>query len=262
MPPTGAFVNTQTSPSRRRLAAASVLGVSFELLVTALVLLALFAAWLLWWTDVTADREQSASVVSQQESWGDPPDAVAPELRDDVPIVDPGPMNEVWGILHVPSFSRTSVPLAEGVDLDPVLNHIGVGHYPTTQRVGEVGNFAVAGHRTTYGKPLNQIDELEAGDPIVVETADYFFVYRVTDHLIVDPDDNRVIAPVPGDASWSQDPTKRVLTLTACHPDYSLAERYIVHADFDYYTKRSDGVPPDLAGKGIIRTRTGAGEGA
>ena len=89
------------------------------------------------------------------------------------------------------------------------------------------------------------IARLEAGDPIVVETADAFYVYETTESLIVQPEDVEVIAPTPGRPGV--EPTERMLTLTACHPMYSARERIIVHAEFSYWTKRSDGIPEALA---------------
>lgn len=231
-----------------------------DLMITVSVLIALFIVYLVGWTDVSSTQQQDVLIAQQQEQWGAPPDRVAPELREDVPVVSPGVEGEIWAVMHVPAFTRSSVPIAEGTDLKTVLNTIGMGHYPATQDLGERGNFAMAGHRTTYGKPLVDIAELEDGDPIVVETPEFFFVYRATDHQIVSPEESRVLAPVPGDASWSKEPSERILTLTACHPKYSLSKRYIVHAEFDYYTERSAGIPNDLAGTGLVTNDETSGE--
>lgn len=246
-----------SQPSRARVALLYASGVLRDVIVVALALVIAFGAWIFFYTDIQASREQNNVLSQTVEDWGPIPDRVAEKRYDDIPITDPpAEVGDVWGVMHVPSFSRTSVPIATGTDYEKVLNKIGMGWYPETQRPGEVGNFAMAGHRTTYGKPLNQIDELEDGDPVIVETEDYFYVYRVTGREIVKPSENQVIAPVPGDKTWAEEPTDRVLTLTACHPDYSLAERYIVHAEFDYFTVRSDGVPPDLADTGILDGQT------
>ena len=61
----------------------------------------------------------------------------------------------------------------------PVLA-LGIGHYVGTAGPGQVGNFAVAGHRTTYGRPFHDVDRLEDGDRVVVETAGEVYVYEVT----------------------------------------------------------------------------------
>ena len=79
----------------------------------------------------------------------------------------------------------------------------------------------------------------------MVETDEAFYVYEVTESLVVMPDDAWVIAPTPGESG--AEPTERMLTLTACHPMYSARERYIVHAEFAYWTERADGIPEALA---------------
>ncbi|ANS80012.1 Membrane protein [Serinicoccus hydrothermalis] len=81
----------------------------------------------------------------------------------------------------------------------PILNLGVLGHYPSSDLPGEVGNFAVAGHRTTYGAPLWAIGEMALGDPIVVETAQGWNVCRLDRTEIIAPTQTEVIADVPGD---------------------------------------------------------------
>jgi len=78
----------------------------------------------------------------------------------------------------------------------------------------------IAGHRTTYGAPFRRIDETERGDEIVVEMPYARFVYRFERSRIVDPSQVDVVRDVERDR----------LVLTACHPLYSAAERYVVFA--------------------------------
>ena len=68
--------------------------------------------------------------------------------------------------------------VVEGVGDDDLAR--GPGHFPGTALPGEVGNFAVAGHRATHGEPFAHLDKLEEGDPVVVETVDGWLVYDVT----------------------------------------------------------------------------------
>lgn len=220
------------------------IGVLGELLITTAALLGLFLIWQLWWTDVVAEQEQNGLLTAVRAQWQPTPDGITPARRDAPPIPTPGPMYDVWATLHIPRFERSTIPLAEGVSLPEVLNTKGAGRYPGTALPGDVGNVGIAGHRTTYGKPFNEIAELRPGDPIIVETADAFYVYRVTSHQIVLPHHIEVIAPVPNQPGAA--PTERMLTLTACHPMFSARQRYIVHAEFDYWTARSDGRPADL----------------
>lgn len=225
---------------------AAVLGVVGELLLTAGVLVLLFLVWQLWWTDVVADREQSGIIDGLEQEWGTvDEEQIAPRQDGPPPVPDAPEEGKVWATMHVPAFDRPRFPLAEGVDLENVLNVKGAGHYPETALPGEVGNAAIAGHRNTYGRVFEDIDRLEPGDSIVIETADAFYVYEVTESLIVMPQDVEVIAPVPGEPGV--EPEDRMLTLTACHPMYSARERYIVHAEFAYWTDRADGIPEALA---------------
>lgn len=221
-----------------------------ELLVLLGVTGLLFAFWQGVWTDVTAGRQQQSII--DELAW-DPPASVAAAGSDTLaPPVLPAPdEGSVFATMQIPRFGADYVrPVAEGIDRRAVLNTVGLGHYPGTAMPGQVGNFAVAGHRVTYGKPLNQIADLEPGDPIVVRVADsagfdWWYVYSVTTSRIVDPSQVEVIAPVPGHPD--ERPTGRHLTLTACHPMWSLKERYIVHADLSYALPASAGTPVELS---------------
>ena len=106
----------------------------------------------------------------------------------------------------------------EGTDLGSLRR--GPGHYPETPLPGEPGTVAIAGHRTTYGAPFREIDQLDPGDRIVVDMPDGRFVYRVERTVIVDDQDLSVLEP----AGY------RRLLLSACHPLYSAAQRIIVFA--------------------------------
>ena len=97
-------------------------------------------------------------------------------------------------------------PISQGTDRATVLDVLGVGHYDGTAMPGGVGNFAIAGHRTTYAKPFNRIAELQVGDPLVIRTTDnIWYVYRVTSTEIVAPSDVEVIAPVPDEPGRDAD---------------------------------------------------------
>lgn len=222
------------------------IGILGELLLTLGALLALFVLWQLWWTDVVADREQAGIISGLEDDWGRvDAETIAPRQDGPPPTAEAPEDTKVWATMHVPAFDRPNFPLAEGVGLDEVLNVKGAGHYPDTALPGQDGNVAIAGHRNTYGRVLEDIARLEPGDPIVVETAEAFYVYEVTETRIVAPQDVEVIAPVPGRPG--EEPTEQMLTLTACHPMYSARERIIVHARFSYWTKRSEGIPEALA---------------
>jgi sortase A len=108
----------------------------------------------------------------------------------------------------------------------------GPGHYPDTPLPGQLGNSAIAGHRTTFGQPFFDVDKLEVGDQIVVTTLAGRFVYRVTGQEIVSPNDYQVIA--------TTDPSVATLTLTSCHPKYTARERIIIYSELD--SEATDGL--------------------
>ena len=97
----------------------------------------------------------------------------------------------------------------------------GAGHYPSTPLPCEVGNVAIAGHRTTYGKPFHDLDQLEPGDRITLETPIGSCTYEVERTWVTDPTDIGVVANTPDQAK---------LTLTTCHPKGSARQRLILSA--------------------------------
>jgi len=96
----------------------------------------------------------------------------------------------------------------------------GPGHIPTTAYPGQAGNCVISGHRTTYGAPFRHIEQLADGDEIVLVTAGNRYTYEVFDQRIVLPTDLEVL----------EQEGEPKLTLTACHPWYSAAQRIVVIA--------------------------------
>lgn len=225
------------------------IGVIGELLITAAVVLALFAVWQLYWTSFQVSGQVREAVTSFSEEHK-PASTNLGEVRTDAPpTLNTNPAeNEIYGLLHVPKWDWMRIPLAEGIG-STVLDQGYAGHYPDTVQAGGIGNFSVAGHRRTYGNNFRWIDRLVAGDPVVVDLQDHYLVYEVDRYEIVsaaDPDNVRVIAPVIGDLSFSQIPTERWMTMTTCHPEYGNTERYIVHLKFKSWTPKNTGVPAEL----------------
>ena len=228
-----------------------LVGVLGELMITVGILVGLFVVWQLWWTDVQAGREQEQAL--EDLGWTTPSPELVPavEVPDELPPEVPAPAaGETFASILVPRFgSDYEVTVAEGVGKKEILDTGALGHYPQTALPGALGNFSVAGHRTTYGKPLNKVADLVPGDSIVVRTQDTWYVYEVTDSLIVMPEDVEVIAPVPGLASGEAVPelTERFITLTTCHPMFSARERFIVHGTLTSWMPVSQGTPAALA---------------
>ncbi len=210
-----------------------------ELFITLGLLLLLFVSWQLWWTDVTANREQAATVQVLEKGFSP---AGLPERgpADPVATLTKVPFGEAFAIMRIPRFGADYArPVLQGTDTDTLTK--GIAHYSGTAFPGQVGNFAVAGHRTTYGKPFSNIDLLKKGDIIVVETKAAYVVYAVDRHVIVTPDKVEVIAPVPQHPGAK--PQQAWMTMTACHPRYSASQRYIVFAKLLRSIPRADGLP-------------------
>jgi sortase A len=119
----------------------------------------------------------------------------------------------------IPSIGVNTV-VVEGTG--PSALRAGAGHYPNTPLPGEEGNVAIAGHRTTYGKPFADLDHLKPGDEIVLETPIGKNVYKVSrDPFVVPATQWDVISQTPG----------HTLTLTTCHPKGSAKQRLVVKAE-------------------------------
>jgi sortase A len=191
-----------------------VSGTGRVLIVVGLLLLA-FAGYQLWGTGVYESRAQQ----SLRSEFTDALATTTTTAPGSAPAVEiPPPTGEAIAVIRIPRIGvdRTVVQGVTRADLRK-----GPGHYPGTPLPGEIGNAAIAGHRTTYGAPFNRLDELEPGDRIEVRTLVGSYTYAVREQRIVRPTEVSVIAPTPG-------PT---LTLTTCHPKFSAAKRLIIHAD-------------------------------
>lgn len=257
-----------TSPARRT-PLQWVIQIIGELLITAGIVLLLFVAWQLWWTNIDANRTQQQAVDSLiqefnsgsagsgsvttggsegSEEDGTPAAAVPDYDPADPPVVAPPAYGQAYGVIYIPRLGENYArPLAEGVGTD-VLDTLGLGRYPTTQMPGEYGNFALAGHRQTNGAVLDNIDLLESGDNIYIRTAEGYYTYRVYEHKIVLPTQVEVIAPNPDNPEApAADADRRLLTLTSCHPRYGDTERYIVHAEFVSWQPAEAGAPEEIA---------------
>lgn len=212
-------------------------GVGWTLLgFGALVLL--YLVYLLVFTNVQAERAQTELLEQFELEYGPLEAARAGEgpARDGGPASpEPDPQPPELGDAYAAIwFERPGTgervvhadPLfvVEGVSLD-VLKR-GPGHYPDTSAPGQPGNFAVSGHRTTYGAPFYHLDELQQGDEIhVVDRLGREWVYVVRSQEVVQPTELWVVG---SDPLGTGAPT---MTLTTCTPRFSAAQRLIVFAE-------------------------------
>lgn len=235
-----------------------VIGVIGELLMTAGVFVLLFVGWHVWFNDIVAGNAQDEAGAEFSELWADTAtrDVEFPKIVGtstssghfaEPPVLQSGALTERFATLLVPRFgTHFERAIAEGIDPESVLNvrDAGIGHYPQSQDLGEIGNFALAGHRTTFGAPFGEIDKLRVGDRIYIETQEGWYVYRFRNLEYVWPDDVDVLKPVPEDSVTAQD---RILTMTSCHPKLSSAERVVAYSVFDTFVPRENGVPLEVA---------------
>lgn len=122
--------------------------------------------------------------------------------------------------LEIPKLD-VDVIVVEGTSLAAL--RAGAGHYPKTALPGLPGNVGIAGHRTTFGRPFNRIDELKPGDRVILTTPIGRHVYEVIQlPRVVVPLDWSVIDDYPKKGSF--------LTLTSCHPEGSDDYRISVRA--------------------------------
>jgi len=209
-----------------------------ELFVTAGLVLLLFVTYQLVWTNFEANRAQDGVSDQIRDDWQRP--AASGRTGAVGRVTDFG---EGFAFMHIPRLGRRySVPVVEGVSLDDLAK--GVGHYPKTVLPGEVGNFAVAGHRATHGEPFAYLDEVRKGDAVVVETQEDWYVYVIDRTKIVQPTDTWVIEPVPGRPDAV--PTERLITLTTCNPRWASTERLIVWGHLDSRRSKAAGQPAEL----------------
>lgn len=217
-----------------------------ELFLTAGLILLLFVAYQLLWTNFEAQRAQAAVTDQIRESWDRPGGRTLPAADEKAEPAE-ADFGKGFGFMYIPRLGDDySVPILEGVELEVLAR--GVGHYPGTAMPGELGNFAVAGHRATNGEPFAYLDRMRPGDEIIVETRRAWLTYVVDRSLIVKPTDVWVVDPVPGQPG--AEPTQRMITLTTCNPRWASYERLIVFGELEDRRPKSAGPPPGLRREG------------
>lgn len=256
--------------TRPRITFSQVIG---ELLLTFGALALAFAFYESFWTNIESGRQQDEANQLLEESWSveegqriNPRQLLNPEL------------GTAFARMYIPSFgSDFHFAVIEGTTESELI--AGPGRYTDSQMSGQPGNFALAGHRVGKGAPFNDLDNLQACDAIVMETATSWDVYRVmpisgdattrreeavecfteqqTERMangdyssvqgryITTPDHVEVINPVPGFVETTvAEGTESLITLTTCHPQFSAAERMIVHGMLVESITKIDGERP------------------
>ncbi|RKR75815.1 class E sortase [Frondihabitans australicus] len=244
----------QHAGRRRAGRGTSVVGVLGEVLITMGVLVLMFIAWQQWFNDVVVSNQTSnqASSISrslQQKATATPAPTATPGSSTNPAITPPVKGTGTFGVLYVPRFGSTyKVPIAGGTTTSGTLDKGYAGHYDDTQMPGQIGNFAVAGHRTTHGAPFGSIADLRVGDHIYVQTAQGWYTYTFRNLEYVKPTQVQVLQQVPDAPKLTAADSKdRLITMTSCNPKYSAAERIIAYGVFTSWQPLSAGPPAEIA---------------
>ncbi|CAM5462838.1 MULTISPECIES: class E sortase [Streptomyces] len=228
---------TRQSPRRpdrrRRLGpVAAVISVFGELLITAGLVMGLFVVYSLWWTNVLADRAADKEADKVRDGWAHQDDGSRrpPEFDSGAGI----------GFLHVPAMSKSEILVEKGTTAK-ILNDGVAGYYTdpvkaTLPTSDKKGNFSLAAHRDGHGAKFHNIHKIAKGDPIVFETKDKWYVYKVYSVL---PETSKYNVQVLGDVPKESGKTKagRYITLTTCTPVYTSRYRYVVWGELERVEK-------------------------
>lgn len=184
-----------------------------EVMITCGVVILLYIVYLLWWTDVVAHRAAAGNVCELGRAWAKSESIVPAPGQPFATIQIPGIRNpETW-------------PVLDGIKQPELMQ--GVGWYPTTQLPGRAGNFAVAAHRRTWGDMFRYLDEVKAGDKIVVREGNTVYTYRIVkDPVYMPATAVEVLAPIPGRSGLSRPGS--YITLTTCDPVFNAYRRMAV----------------------------------
>ncbi|MEV6164753.1 class E sortase [Streptomyces sp. NPDC052052] len=235
--------------SRGRRIVARGLWTGAEVVVTLGVVLLLLVVHQLWWTNRQARAAAEHQVEALEGEWGASGDGTRGRAAGDGGTGSGGASgsgasggrasgggtasstDQAYAVIRIPRLGLVA-PIAQGVSKRGVLDKGYVGHYPRTAQPGQVGNFALAGHRNTHGEPFRYINRLRRGDRITVETRDAVYTYTVDRTLArTGASDSGVIAAVPR-SNVKPYPGYReagsYVTLTTCTPEFTSRYRLVV----------------------------------
>lgn len=212
-----------------------------ELLITLGLIVLLFAAYEVWGKAAIVNAEQNTLDKQLAQQFANPQPSAGLGQAAPPPLA-----GNALARLYIPKLNKNWV-VVQGVTQKDI--RYAPGHYPATAMPGQIGNFSVAGHRNRA--IFWDLDQLKVGDPIVVETAQTFYVYKVTQSHVVLPTAVQVVAPVPNEPG--KKPQDMMLTLTTCNPKFNNYQRLIIHAKLDpsdptSVVQRAAGRPKEIGG--------------
>jgi sortase A len=243
----------------------TVIGAIGRVLVTVGLLILLFVAYQLWGTgiyearaqsdlesqfdrELTREGSQRTTTTSGSTSTTAAPATTTVELPPTPAAGDP------VGVITIDKIGVDKV-VVEGTTVPDLRK--APGHYEGSPMPGQLGNAAIAGHRTTYGAPFGDLDQLARGDTISVRTLTGTWAYElVDDPFAVNPSQTEVLDPTT-DPSTGQ--PVATLTLTTCEPKYQATERLIVKAQLSDTNRQSPLPASDQRPKLVLDTGLSGG---
>lgn len=227
-----------------------------QTLITLGVVVLLFVVYEVWITNIFAHIAQEKVYNALEKEWRNGQDPLLALPGQKNPAI---PLGTGIAVLYMPRLGRDyHFAIVQGSPVpDQGQLEKGPAHYGDTQMPGQLGNFAVAGHRVGKGEPFLNIDHLRSGDALIVETKTWWYVYdvlgtpigadpqqdqpasvptaegpvQVPGREVVDPSDGNVLLPVPNHPEIPVTDAKAALmTLTTCTPKFTANQRMIVHA--------------------------------
>ena len=229
-------------PPKRSTARRIAFWIGVGLILAGLSMLA-YVGWQLWGTNIIAKKHQREITSQLQEDWavGEGCDRYCPHGQADA-------------LIRIPRFGKDYVvPVMEGVDKGSILDKGVFGHFEDTAGPGQVGNYALAGHRVTHGEPLAHMPDLRPGDKVIVETKQYTFTYRLDTNpndLIISFTGTWVLDPIPhnpkpGGVEPKQLSGQRLITLTTCSEIFHTDNRMIAFGHLVSQRKKTVAHPVD-----------------
>lgn len=211
-----------TAPARPRRARRPVVIAGIVLIAIGLGLLG-YVGWEYFGTNIVSRHKQAQLRTQLAEDWGQQ-GTKGDSTRDAFGTGD------AMAIVRIPRFGADyAMPLVNGVD-DASLAK-GIGWFPHSARPGQVGNFAIAGHRVTHGEPFRRFPELKKGDEVTVETRTHIYTYTLTGDgadRVVDASEGWLVDSIPGRSGL--EPDQALLTMVTCSDLFHTANRLVVLA--------------------------------
>ena len=134
----------------------------------------------------------------------------------EMPIPTQSPQHAIR--LQIPKLNK-DVPIVEGDGPEQLKK--GVGHYIYSANPGESGNVVLSAHNDIHGEIFRDLDQLEAGDLVIIFSERQSYTYVVEEVLIVKPTQ----------VEFLESTQSSTATLISCYPYLVDNKRIVVRAN-------------------------------